>query len=99
MHARIHKHDISRHAATQIARQEDGRGVSVIVDIDPAATPLYFGELARKNPIQRATSLREKIERFRPQIRNDEQLLTKAELMRSEFYNEVLQPFGMHGFK
>jgi DNA-binding CsgD family transcriptional regulator len=83
-------------AALVYQNQVDGSGASIIVGIDPAATPLYFGEFANKNPIQRANSVREKIENFQPRIRNDEELLPKSELTRSDFYNGVLRPHGMH---
>jgi DNA-binding CsgD family transcriptional regulator/PAS domain-containing protein len=83
-------------AALIYQSQADGRGQSIIAGIDPAATPLYFGEFATNNPLQRAGTLREKIDNFRPRILNDEHLLPKPELTGSDFYNGVLRPFDMH---
>jgi PAS domain-containing protein len=74
----------------------DGSGSSVIVGIDPAARPLYFGEFARKNPLQIAETLKEQLAAFRPAIRHDEQFLSKAEFERTDFYQGIFRPFDMH---
>ncbi|HEY1560994.1 MAG TPA: hypothetical protein VGF71_08905 [Caulobacteraceae bacterium] len=74
----------------------DGSGSSVIVGIDPDARPLYFGEFARKNPLQIADTLKEQLAAFRPAIRHDEQFLSKAEFERTDFYQGIFRPFDMH---
>ncbi|MGH7025372.1 MAG: LuxR C-terminal-related transcriptional regulator [Caulobacteraceae bacterium] len=83
-------------AALIYQSQVDGSGASVSVGIDPAAGPLYFGEFAERNPIQRANSMHERLHGARPRILNDEQLLPKGDLVRSDFYNGVMRPFGIH---
>lgn len=74
----------------------DGSGSSVIVGIDPGATPLYFGKYARKNPLQIADTLRGQLAAFRPAIRNDEHFLPKRDFERTEFYQGIFAPFDMH---
>ncbi len=74
----------------------DGTGSSVIVGIDPEATPRYFGEYARKNPLQKANTLREQVASFRPVIHHDEHLLPKRDFERTDFYQGIFRPFDMH---
>lgn len=74
----------------------DGRGSSIIVGIDPDATPRFFGEYARKNPLQIADTLKEQLAAFRPAIRNDEQFLPKRDFERTDFYQGIFRPFDMH---
>jgi DNA-binding CsgD family transcriptional regulator/PAS domain-containing protein len=74
----------------------DGTGSSVIVGIDPAATPLYFGELAAKNPLQVADTLQGRMEACHNDIHHDEHLLPKAEFERTDWYQGIFRPFDMH---
>jgi len=94
--------DISRAdgAALLVQDQVDGKGSAVVVRVDPAALSLQFGYYATRNPIRhgrnRALGLSDASADWRARVVTDEDALPKSELMRSDYYNNFLRPFGIH---
>lgn len=77
--------------------QESFDGAGLAVGIDPAAQESYFSYYAYRNPLMRQIpNLRERAKSWTPEIFNDEEAVPKAELMRSEFYNDFLRPCDIH---
>jgi DNA-binding CsgD family transcriptional regulator/PAS domain-containing protein len=87
-------------AALHVQDQITGKGWGMVARVDPAAVTPYFGHFATRNPIRhRRNSLLRLSDgggvwRRRPVT--DEHALPKPELMRSEYYNDFLRPFGIH---
>ena len=77
---------------------EDGSGAD---DADPLAridrewTQLYVDHFAQRNPLHHVDNPREYMRRWRPCILTDEDWMPKETLVRSEFYNDFLQPQGV----
>ncbi len=86
-------------ATITVQNQITGKGQAIAVRLDPAATRLYFGHFADRNPIQKRNDVRaifDDPQRWRPRVIHDEHQLAKAELMGSEYYNDFMRRFDMH---
>jgi DNA-binding CsgD family transcriptional regulator len=81
-------------AALTRLNQRTGRGVGIAAGFDTEALQSLSGRFANQNVLL----ARDLDPRFgpRPRILLDEQVLAKPALMRTEFYNEFLQPLGIH---
>lgn len=75
--------------------QATGSGRAVFSRIDPAMPPLYFGYFGTRNPIQQANDL-ESVRQGRLGCGPDHGHIPRAELERSEFFNDFLVPFGVN---
>ena len=77
--------------------QRDRTGSGLISRLDARVPQLYFSRFARLHPTQRWTdNPRERIRHFIPRITTDDDAMEKAQLMRTEFYNDFMRPFDMH---
>jgi DNA-binding CsgD family transcriptional regulator len=80
--------------------QLTGKGSAVVARIDPAVLQLQFGRYATRNPIRpgrnRLLGLADPSGTWRKRVVTDEEALPKSELMRSDYYNDYLRPFGIH---
>ena len=77
--------------------QRTRRGDGLAARLDPAALPAYFKSFAASHPSQRwRHSPRERVRHFIPHIVADDEAMTKAELMRTDFYNDFMRPFDLH---
>jgi DNA-binding CsgD family transcriptional regulator len=76
--------------------QESGEGRGVVSGFDPAALEPFFGYYASRNVLARVPNVREKLRGWTPEIMLDEDRLPKAELVRTEYYNDFLKPLGVH---
>jgi DNA-binding CsgD family transcriptional regulator/PAS domain-containing protein len=87
-------------AALLVQDQVSGKGSAMLVRIDPAVLSLQFGYYATRNPVRagrnRAVGLSGGSADWRTRVVTDEQALPKSELMRSDYYNNYLRPFGIH---
>ena len=87
-------------AALHFQDQVTGQGWGMVERLDPAAIKSYFGYFATRNPIRGARNrllrLSDSTDRWRAQVVTDEHALPKSELMQSEYYNDFLQPLGIH---
>lgn len=75
--------------------QFDGTGRAIFSRLDPAMAPLYFGHFGQRNPIQLANDL-EAVRRDGPGVGPDHLHVPRAELERSEYFNDFMVPFGIH---
>lgn len=72
-------------------------GQGFVVGVDPAILDVYFGAFARRHPSQRwMNNPRDRLRHFVPRIVADDDAMPKAELMRTEFYNDFMRPFDLH---
>ena len=77
--------------------QRTRRGEGMAARLDPAALPAYFGAFAASHPSQRwRHDPQARVRHFIPHIVADDDALPKAELMRTDFYNDFMRPFGLH---
>ncbi|WP_293907029.1 hypothetical protein [Phenylobacterium sp.] len=77
----------------QRTRMGEGLGAR----LDPGVLPVYFNAFARHHPSQRwQHSPRERLRHFVPHIVADDDAMPKSELMRTDFYNDFMRPFGLH---
>jgi DNA-binding CsgD family transcriptional regulator/PAS domain-containing protein len=87
-------------AALLVQDQVNGKGSAMLARIDPAVLSLQFGYYATRNPVRagrnRALGLSGGSADWRTRVVTDEDALPKSELMRSEYYNDYLRPFGIH---
>ena len=78
-------------AALVFQDQVTGKGRSLLARQVPAQLPLYFGYFASRNPLLKITDAP-----LRLRVITDEDKLPKADLMRTEYYNDFLRRYGMH---
>lgn len=71
--------------------QVTGEGRALLARVDPAAIPLYFGYFGTRNPLLRIADLP-----AQPRVMTDEDKVPKAELMRSEYYNDFMRHYEAH---
>jgi DNA-binding CsgD family transcriptional regulator/PAS domain-containing protein len=87
-------------AALLVQDQVNGKGSAMLARVDPAALSLQFGYYATRNPVRpgrnRAVGLSGGSADWRTRVVTDEDALPKSELMRSDYYNNYLRPFGIH---
>ena len=83
-------------AALLFQNQETGNGDGLFVGIDPAAKPLYFGRFKMRNVVMLRNDQERLRRNFVPRVITDQDVLPKDELLRSDYYNEFLRPFGVH---
>lgn len=77
--------------------QLTGAGSGLTARLDPAASARFFGYYAARNPLRPPPSVvRRMIPAWAPRVITDETRITKAQLMRTEFYNDFMRPFDMH---
>jgi DNA-binding CsgD family transcriptional regulator/PAS domain-containing protein len=57
----------------------------------------YAAHYAQCNPLHHVDNPREYMRQWTPRILTDEDWMPKADLVRSEFYNDFLRPHGVHG--
>ena len=75
--------------------QHTGGGDGLFVGLDPAVKPLYFGRFRDRNVVMQQNRWRVGV-KFQPRVITDQDVLPKRDLMRSEYYNDFLLPFGVH---
>ncbi len=75
---------------------ESGQGAGVVAGYAPSDLKPYFGYFATRNVIMRLENPREVVRNYTPRVITDEDRLPKAELLRSEFYNDFLRPLDVH---
>jgi len=79
----------------QDQRTRQGRGLGA--RLDPAVLPIYFNAFATRHPSQRwRHDPRERLRHFIPHVVADDEAMPKAELMRTDFYNDFMRPFDLH---
>jgi DNA-binding CsgD family transcriptional regulator len=87
-------------AALLVQDQVSGKGSATLFRVDPAVLSLQFGYYAKRNPVRhgrnRALGLSKAAADWRTRVVTDEDALPKSELMRSDYYNDLLRPFGIH---
>ncbi|MGI8839843.1 MAG: helix-turn-helix transcriptional regulator [Caulobacteraceae bacterium] len=74
----------------------DGSGSVEIARIDPDAPRRYFDYYALKNPLSNVTDPAAYLRDWRPLVLTDEDWMAKAELVRTEYYNDFMAPQDMH---
>ncbi len=78
----------------QRTRQGEGLGSR---QLNPGVLPVYFNAFASRHPSQRwQYSPRDRVRHFVPHIVADDDAMAKAELMRTDFYNDFMRPFDLH---
>ena len=83
-------------AALLFQNQDTGNGDGLFVGIDPAAKPLYFGRFRMRNVVMLKNDQERLRRNFVPRVITDQDVLPKDELLRSDYYNDFLKPFGVH---
>ncbi len=77
--------------------QENLEGSGLVARIDPAVVAPYFDHYAHLNPLLgRIPNLHERLRTWEPEIFTDEEVVPKAELMRTEYYTDFLRPQDFH---
>jgi DNA-binding CsgD family transcriptional regulator/PAS domain-containing protein len=77
--------------------QLTGKGIGVTARLDPKLQELFFGHFATRNPLRPPPEyVRKAVRHFVPTVITDESRLPKSELMRTEFYNDLMRPFDFH---
>ncbi|WP_293475001.1 LuxR C-terminal-related transcriptional regulator [Phenylobacterium sp.] len=74
----------------------DGSGDGVLARIDPAMATLYETYYARLNPFSNEEDPAAFMATWRPEILTDEAWLSRADLERSEYYNDFMRPQNIH---
>jgi DNA-binding CsgD family transcriptional regulator len=74
----------------------DGSGEGVLARIDPAMATLYETYYARLNPFSNEADPVSFMSTWRPEILTDAAWLSRAELERSEYYNDFMRPQDIH---
>jgi len=74
----------------------DGSGGGIIARIDPRETDRYASYYADRNPLHQVGDLDGYLRSWAPRILTDEDWMPKADLVRSEYYNDFLQPQDIH---
>lgn len=82
-------------AMTQFNMQ-DGGGAIVLSRLDPTVLPKYFDHFATRNPLSNVEDAYAYMRDWRPRILTDEDWMPKADLVRSEYYNDFLAPQDIH---
>ena len=84
--------DLMRGGATTLLVQDQltGEGDGLSIRMDPAGLAQIF-KFATRNPLLKIADFP-----VRPRILTDEEKLPKSELIRSEYYNEFMQPNDIH---
>ena len=70
----------------------DGSGSAVIARIDPAMPALYLDHFAAINPLNNVADPAAYITDWRPKVLTDDDWMPKADLLRTEFYNDFMRP-------
>ena len=85
------------HGAVLIRQDEaSGRGEGIRAEPNPDATRLYYGHFATRNVFLDADNARAALRSYRPGVLTDEHKVAKADLLRSEYYNDFLRQFDVH---
>lgn len=74
----------------------DGRGSVITARIDPSAMDRYFAHFAARNPLHIVEDADAYMRNWSPRILTDDDWMPKAELMRSEFYNDYMRRSDVH---
>jgi DNA-binding CsgD family transcriptional regulator len=75
--------------------QESGAGGAIIARLDPAIAEPYFGYFATRNPIRAQNDL-ESVRERGPGVGPDHAHIPRAELERTEYFNDFMVPFGIN---
>lgn len=75
---------------------ESEQGAGVVVGLDPSIVRTYFDYYAGRNVLRRIDGFGDMIAGFRPGITIDQECLPRSELVRTEFYNDFLQPAAIN---
>jgi PAS domain-containing protein len=78
-------------AALVVQDQITGTGRALAARQSPEHFSSYFGYFANRNPLLKITDMP-----VRLRVMTDEEKLPKADLVRTEYYNDYLRPHGMH---
>lgn len=76
--------------------EETGEGAGIRAEPLPEATALYYGHFATRNVFLQADNARAAVQAYRPSVLTDEHKVPKADLLRSEFYNDFMRRFEFH---
>ncbi|MBS0332451.1 MAG: hypothetical protein JSS35_06760 [Proteobacteria bacterium] len=77
--------------------QRSRQGVALSTRLEPGVFDTYFAQFARRHPSQRwQHDPRARARYFTPRIVADDDALPKAQLMRTDFYNDFMRPHGLH---
>jgi DNA-binding CsgD family transcriptional regulator/PAS domain-containing protein len=74
----------------------DGRGGGVIARIDPHQVERFDQHFAERNPLHLVDDARSFLQRWTPRILTDEDWMPKADLVKTEYYNDFLKPQDVH---
>ena len=74
----------------------DGTGSAEFVRPDAEDARRAFGYYAPKNPLMIVSDPAEYLRTWTPRVLTDDDLLPKADFVRSEFYNDFMRPLDMH---
>jgi DNA-binding CsgD family transcriptional regulator/PAS domain-containing protein len=72
---------------------DTGLGSGLLTDVDPESERLYNSHFATRNPLQ--TLYRNPAAKWTASVFRDEDVLPKAELRRTEYYNDFLRRFDL----
>ena len=72
------------------------QGAGLTVGLDPSVVRTYFDYYAGRNVLRRFDGFGDAIASFAPDITIDQQCLARSELIRTEFYNDFLQPAAIN---
>ena len=90
---------IGGHSATFIRQnQVTGDAEGLVVRLDPTSTELYRAHFRLLNPFIRRVDAANVAERAFAPVIVDEDRVPKAEMIRTEYYNDFLRPLDVHGF-
>ncbi|MGZ5902677.1 MAG: helix-turn-helix transcriptional regulator [Reyranella sp.] len=74
----------------------DGRGGGFISRIDPLEVERFDQHFADRNPLHLVDDPRSFLQNWAPRILTDEDWMPKADLVRTEYYNDFLKPQDVH---
>ncbi len=90
---------IGGHSATFIRQNPvTGEAEGLVVRLDPSSTQLYRDHFRLLNPFIRRMDAASAARRAIEPVIVDEDRVPKAEMMRTEYYNDFLRPLDVHGF-
>jgi len=76
--------------------EQFGKGQAIRVNVDPDAAEPYYGHFATRNVLHNTKDPIETLRTWTPRVLTDEDKLSKADLCRTEFYNDFMRRFGLH---
>jgi DNA-binding CsgD family transcriptional regulator len=74
----------------------NGGGSRLTSRLDPEMSTRYFQYYASRNPLTNVSDRRAYASNWRKTILTDEDWIAKEDLVRTEYYNDMMQPQGVH---